>query len=65
MTALGPTHTLGAAGEAWEPLQSAIQEPQEDTEHRDLHRNKVAQTSSLTFIRVHHPHFHLPAPEGT
>lgn len=65
MTALGPTHTLGAAGEAWEPLQSAIQESQEDTEHRDLHRNKVAQTSSLTFIRVHHPHFHLPAPEGT
>lgn len=27
MTALGPTRTLGAAEEAREPLQSAIQEP--------------------------------------
>lgn len=27
MTAPSPTHVLGAAGEAWEPLQSTIQEP--------------------------------------
>ena len=65
MTALSPTRTLGAAGEAWGPLQSATQEPQENTEHGDLRRNKVAQKSSLTFIRVHHAHFHFPAPGGT
>lgn len=34
-------------------------------QHRDLHMNKVTQTSSLTFIRVHDAHFHLPIPGRT
>lgn len=50
-----------SSGEPWYPLQSAIQEPQDDTEHGDLHKSKEAQTS-FTFIRVHPAHFHLPAP---